>query len=737
VCRVTSAQRVLKADGKRGHVVYNVECNSVGYNWRVQRRYTEFSELHKKLLHEYGNVMKTLALPKFPPQTLLAPSPLEILRRQAAFEAFLHKLLSVPTLASTVHLLTFLGMVRVKEGHIEEKNNAPKHGGREAMTVDAMLDALDIGDVVLFRSATIIGTVQRAVMGSSYDHVGLVIRVPIHSKKRHSLALFEARSAGILVTPLESTLNSVLKNKAEVAIRRLEWDLRDMSNEMPSLDRHKEYQAAIQRLADFVERATGKGYSLKSLMSGHLSGKEHDGGYFCSQLVAKAYKTMGLLTSTRKTWVFLPGTFTGALNLLGARLGPETRVTLADHDRIESPSRKLYTPSNRARSLDFEPSCSLRLPRPLSPASAPDAGVDATAGAAGGARGGVGPSPRRGSVSVSTQRRGSMSKGLSLLGLDADDEDTVNMSFSRTTTRTLFRRSSALSTHSAASDVEVHSPSESIRSRRGGGGGVGEARHRRLRSESKGRARRKRGSTSKRGSFKLAAMLGVDHKEMVGMLKSSSPKHSPAAAAAADPAPRLSLPLSPPAAARPTGASLFAIANKSLRGTSAVDATPSTTTDAKSSAAAATRSVDSEWDTTTLSSARHHRGSSASDGVILSDTRSPRSASPRRASLASPRSMPPTPRSPQTPPPLPPGLKCLDVWSVAAAATDSPTMSPTTAAVRPTRSRRGGVVTDSPELILPRQVVRLTSDNVTISGSPEFNNSSLLRAVDSSKPYES
>lgn len=118
---------------------------------------------------------------------------------------------------------------------------------------------------------------------------------------------------GITLSPLEGYLWNAHEQKSTLAIRRLEWDVR--VNE----EKQKE-KKALDRLQDFTDDALTREYSLSQYFS---VGKESNETFFCSQLVAAAYKSMGVIPMSKKSHNFVPGSFAAKSNLplIGAKLG--------------------------------------------------------------------------------------------------------------------------------------------------------------------------------------------------------------------------------------------------------------------------------------------------------------------------------------------------------------------------------------------------------------------------------
>lgn len=318
-CSIPRHEKVT--EGKASWVAYHISCFNKSLSWSILRRYSEFVELDKVLSSAHPVLMRKLGLPQLPPTTALSlsgASEHDVARRRVAFEAYLQRVSSESELVMGIRLLAFLGAARSHTGR----------GSRDSH-VDKLLPALEIGDIVLFSTKSFGGTLTRALTKSSWDHVGLVLRCPLRSVRVASLMLLEASTAsGVRMLPLESFLLDAHANKAKLAVRRLEWDIRKH-------EEHEKIDRALRRLMDFVNSAVAKPYGLLSNLlfrggsgkgpSGASSDANHD-SYFCSQLVAAAYKAMGIIPAAPRAGSFLPSTFAeagGALTMVGARLGPE------------------------------------------------------------------------------------------------------------------------------------------------------------------------------------------------------------------------------------------------------------------------------------------------------------------------------------------------------------------------------------------------------------------------------
>jgi len=142
--------------------------------------------------------------------------------------------------------------------------------------------------------------IQRAVTSSEYDHVGIVVRIPQHSRNEFSLFILEATSDGVQKYALRSRLRAWHLSNAIVALRQLKMK-RTFDN--------------MSALSKFVETVDGKPYGLGplKLLRRHSKGEKEN--YFCSELVASAFKTLDILPDDVPSNSYLPASFGDAGNL--------------------------------------------------------------------------------------------------------------------------------------------------------------------------------------------------------------------------------------------------------------------------------------------------------------------------------------------------------------------------------------------------------------------------------------
>lgn len=200
-------------------------------------------------------------------------------------------------------------------------------------------DGLQTGDLVLFSGATSSGAIIKFFDHSTYSHVAVVLK----AKYTQQLLVFEASTnraglvdiqsgkvlKGVEVLPLRQKIFSGWYNL--VAVRRLTGIDQEQREEM------------YAKLLEFREEVQGRPYEKDKLelilssidfqedyLSFLRNTHEDLSSLFCSELVAAAYKRMGLLKTKKLSNEFTPDDFSnnGDLELNFGQLEPEVYVEL-------------------------------------------------------------------------------------------------------------------------------------------------------------------------------------------------------------------------------------------------------------------------------------------------------------------------------------------------------------------------------------------------------------------------
>ncbi|CAD8084441.1 unnamed protein product [Paramecium primaurelia] len=179
----------------------------------------------------------------------------------------------------------------------------------------------DNGDIVLFKSKDRFASAQRILLNSEFDHVGILY------KENQQLYVYEAVQTGVGTFRWDYLKQQEwYKFYEKVCIRKLNYS-------------QKNDYGVQKRFLDFINENLGNDYSLNIgkffrftstiQKSSDKQKGEKKRSYFCSELVAKAYKEMGLLDQVKSSTQYYPNDFTQEkqLQLLqGATLSPEYLV---------------------------------------------------------------------------------------------------------------------------------------------------------------------------------------------------------------------------------------------------------------------------------------------------------------------------------------------------------------------------------------------------------------------------
>lgn len=150
---------------------------------------------------------------------------------------------------------------------------------------------LEAGDIVLISNSEFYTHIAKLGTMSVWDHIAMVVEV---EKELH---LFESSPDGVFTTPLNRRLKFYLKGST-LGVRRL------------IMSRTPEMKKALET---FIKEVDGRPYKknwmdlVRAWQGSHTS--EDLSSIFCSELVAAAYKRMGLLSNDIPSNNFLPVDF--------------------------------------------------------------------------------------------------------------------------------------------------------------------------------------------------------------------------------------------------------------------------------------------------------------------------------------------------------------------------------------------------------------------------------------------
>ena len=205
---------------------------------------------------------------------------------------------------------------RSKGGRFKISRISPREKFWEntGISEEEFLNQAENGDLLLFRSKNSGSLVQRCFTRGKYDHIGLVLRF-----ENNEIGFIEAsRAFGVIFTYWDKYFKKEWKNYYNLISYRKLKVRRD-----PEM---------ILALDNFVQNAKGKNYKLDLLKNRNkpevIPGNEDT--FFCSELVASAYKVMRLLDSTKASYKYYPSHFAGSakLELLKGSLKQERDIDM-------------------------------------------------------------------------------------------------------------------------------------------------------------------------------------------------------------------------------------------------------------------------------------------------------------------------------------------------------------------------------------------------------------------------
>jgi hypothetical protein len=174
------------------------------------------------------------------------------------------------------------------------------------------MNAADTGDILLFRSLDATSKLQRVVLSSKYDHVALVIRY-----SNGELALLESTSMDGV---------SIVRWQDFMVYR---WHLLYQWIVFRHLETTRDEEMVL-RLQDFICKVKGMQYLINPIsLIQRRDPTGPDQGFFCSQLVASAYKAIDVLHPAVASVSVLPGHFSyeADLQMIGSSfLGEEQLI---------------------------------------------------------------------------------------------------------------------------------------------------------------------------------------------------------------------------------------------------------------------------------------------------------------------------------------------------------------------------------------------------------------------------
>lgn len=290
------------------YIVYTVEVRNNLIQWRIGKRYSEF--------HNLNEVLKPIVqkhkvqLPKFPSKTWKRNLAKEFLdERQKLLEIWLKEVVRWDSLAATPFVMEFLGALqdlnKLKEEHMFQK-----------MAVSRYIELSQTGDVILFRTIGILSSGLRAITTCAYDHVAMVVRLPLNWETTECLgnareSIHEKTFGNRVAFLLEATADGVETNRLRSRLRQWNMSKAQIVSRSLKCGRGKDYE---KEAFQFVKSTHGKSYGIhvtEIVRRKSFDELEDRSAFFCSELIAAFYKKVGLLPRDKAANGYYPASFAG------------------------------------------------------------------------------------------------------------------------------------------------------------------------------------------------------------------------------------------------------------------------------------------------------------------------------------------------------------------------------------------------------------------------------------------
>lgn len=185
------------------------------------------------------------------------------------------------------------------------------------------------GDIILFSGQGLISTGIKVGTGSKWSHVGMIIRLQefdmVAVWESTTLKTIKDSKTGTYVkgVQINQLRDRIIQYGGDIAVRHLE-DVEFTQDDMSKL-------SVLRR--DLTGRPYQKGILelIKAAYDGPGGANKEDlSSIFCSELVAEAYQTLGLLDENIASSDYVPADFSEnskkPLKLLKGKLGPEILI---------------------------------------------------------------------------------------------------------------------------------------------------------------------------------------------------------------------------------------------------------------------------------------------------------------------------------------------------------------------------------------------------------------------------
>eukprot|EP00466_Bigelowiella_natans_P006364 jgi/Bigna1/88082/estExt_fgenesh1_pg.C_280006 len=358
ICSITSTKKMK--DIKRYYVAYKIHCDNGAFSWSVSRRYSEFQSLHKRML-TVPPISKSIELMSFLGtifgQTMSFQEMLPmldigdiILFQNRSLTASVQRVVT----RSEYDHVAFVMRAPINSKRVTSLVllEASAHGIKINPLESQVTNALEMdAKVAIRRLFWNLRTEAESPLKNEGNNPGGTLISTISSETKSNNTTNASHTADITagVDDSKQKLKCLPNNEPYNLQIRNDEDVPPLSKNSSEAARRK-YMEALKRLSEFATNAHTKNYSLWSA----ITGDETQDGYFCSQLVAAAYKELGVLSSAEKTTSYWPvfgkpvltvypydcvheGSFSdqaaSSIRLIGAALSPEIQVFLTEEEK--------------------------------------------------------------------------------------------------------------------------------------------------------------------------------------------------------------------------------------------------------------------------------------------------------------------------------------------------------------------------------------------------------------------
>ncbi|CAD8052524.1 unnamed protein product [Paramecium sonneborni] len=186
---------------------------------------------------------------------------------------------------------------------------------KRLITNDQFRQMSQTGDILLFQTKSCSSKIQRLLTRSNYDHVAMILKY-----QSGAIYVLEATNQnGVGIFNWDSMINQLWYELYSMVVYR-----------QLQIIRNADFLLQIEK---FVKENVGRQYQLsvtKLLQDKSIiitsQNQNQDPTYFCSQLIAKIYKQIGLLTQDKSANQYWPGSFSNEkaeIQLKGCSLSDE------------------------------------------------------------------------------------------------------------------------------------------------------------------------------------------------------------------------------------------------------------------------------------------------------------------------------------------------------------------------------------------------------------------------------